>query len=180
MKVLDVYAQNIELNKVQVYIQFEGYQEALRFAQTLENLKGEQLDLTAKKHREKRSLSANNYFYVLCGKIADATDTSKPQVHNRMLCRYGQYMRDKDDNIVFCLYPADIDYESNEEVHLKPTGHFEERKGIRYEWFAVMRGSHDLNTLEMAKLIDGVISEAKELGIEVLSDDEIKRMESSA
>ena len=28
------------------------------------------LDITAKRHREKRSLSANAYFHVLCTKIA--------------------------------------------------------------------------------------------------------------
>ena len=175
MKLIDVISENIELNKIDIHIVVEGYQEALRYAETLDKLKGEEIDLDAKKHREKRSLNANNYFYQLVGKIADKLDASKDEIHNRMLARYGQYMKDG-DKIVFCLYPADIDYKNQSEVHLKPTGHFETRKGVQYEWFAVMRGSHTYDTQEMAKLIDGVVSECRDLDISVLTPDEIKRM----
>ena len=176
MKLIKFDADNVELNTVRMNLTLEGMNEAFELGKKLNSLVGSDVDFKAEKRREKRSLNANSYFYVLCGKIADATDASKPEVHNRMLCRYGQYMKDK-DNIVFCLYPADIDYQNAEDVHLKPTGHFEDKGGIRYEWFTIMRGSHDYNTQEMAKLIDGTVSEARELGIETLTPAEIKRME---
>lgn len=169
-------ADNIDLNTIQLHLTISPLQEGLRFAESLNQLLGKQLDITAKKHREKRSLNANSYFYELIGRIAEATDSSKDEIHNRMLARYGQYMRDKDDNIVFCLYPEDIDYLESSDVHLKPTGHTEDRNGVAYEWFVVMRGSHTYNTQEMAKLIDGTVDECKALGIETLSDDELKRM----
>lgn len=39
-----------------------------------------------------------------------------------------------------------------------------------------MRGSHTYNTAEMSKLIDGTVSEAKELGIETMTPDQIEEM----
>lgn len=40
----------------------------------------------------------------------------------------------------------------------------------------MLRGSHDYDTKEMSTLIDGVVSEAKELGIETMTPDRIKEM----
>lgn len=171
-------AENVEFGKVDLKITLDGLKDALRCAEDLSKLVGSEVDFDVKKHRERRSLNANNYFYQLVGKLAEATDSSKDEIHNLMLGRYGQYMKDKDGNIVFCLYPADIDYRNLTDVHLKPTGHTEQ-KNITYEWFAVMRGSHTYDSREMSKLIDGVVSECKELGIETLSEDELKRMVAS-
>lgn len=178
MKLLDVVAENIELDKIDIHLVVEGMQDGLKIAQMLSNMKGEIIDLEAKKHRQKRSLNANSYLRVLEGKIADAIDADKNEVHNDMLCRYGQYMLDNEGNIMYCLYRQDIDYRGFEELHLKPTGHSEKKGNVEYQWFAVMKPSHEYDSQEMAKLIDGVVSECKELDIETLSPDEIKRMES--
>lgn len=176
MKLLDSYAENVELNKVHIHIVLEGLQDALKLAETLHKLTSEVITLKAEKVRQKRSLNANNYFYQLVGELAETLDASKDAIHNRMLARYGQYERDKDNNIVFCMYPADIDYENKSDIHLKPTGHIEQKGNIQYEWFVVMRGSHTYDSREMAKLIDGVISECQEEGIDTMTPDEIKRM----
>lgn len=176
MKLEKCDVDNVDLGTVQLHLTVSDMQSGLKLGETLTKLVGSEVDIEAKKHREKRSLNANNYFYQLCGKIAETTDASKDEVHNRMLARYGQYQRDENNNIVFCLYPADIDYDSQPDVHLKPTGHIEKRKNVDYEWFVVMRGSHTYNTQEMAKLIDGVVSECHELKIDTMTPDEIKRM----
>lgn len=39
-----------------------------------------------------------------------------------------------------------------------------------------MRGSHTYDTKEMSRLIDGTVEEAKELGIETLTPDQVERM----
>lgn len=180
MKLEKCDVDNVEFGRVDVKLTLDGLQDALKCAETLTKLVGEEIDMDVKKHRQKRSLNANNYFYQLVGKLAEETDSSKDRIHNLMLARYGQYQRDKDNNIVFCLYPADIDYDSQPDVHLKPTGHIEKRKNVDYEWFAVMRGSHTYNTQEMAKLIDGVISECKGLGISTLTPQEIMGVDNGA
>lgn len=179
MKLLETYADNVEIGKVQIHITLQGMKEALKLAEALGNLQGEDITIRADKVRQRRSLNANAYFYELCGKIAEYIDSSKDEVHNKMLRRYGQYLRDKDGNIVFYLLKADTDYEKFETLHLKPTGASEERNGVMYAWYAVMRPSHEYDSREMAKLIDGTVSEAKELGIETLSENEIRRIESN-
>lgn len=178
MRLIDVVAESIELNKVDIHLVIEGMQDALKMAQKLSDLKGSDVDLDAKKHRQKRSLNANSYERVLEGKIAEALDSSKTEIHNLMLSRYGQYQLDKNGNIVYLLVPESAHVEKEEELHLKPTGHGEVKNGTQYFWYAQMKPSHEYNTQEMAKLIDGVVSECKELGIETLSEDEIRRLES--
>lgn len=48
------------------------------------------LDVEIKKHREKRSLDANSYYWLLCSRLAEAMYVTKPYMHNRLLRRYGQ------------------------------------------------------------------------------------------
>ena len=47
------------------------------------------LDVEIKKHREKRSLSANAYFHVLCNKISAETGESEDAVKRRLVVSYG-------------------------------------------------------------------------------------------
>ena len=169
-------ADNVDLDTLQIHLTLGTLQDALKLAENLNKLVGEEIDIKADKHRQKRSLNANSYLRVLEGKIADVLGADKNEIHNDMLARYGQYQKDGEGNILFCLYKADMDYRGLETLHLKPTGHMEDRKGVKYAWFATMKPSHEYDTKEMAKLIDGVISEAKELDIDTLTPDEVKRM----
>lgn len=54
------------------------------------------LDVEIKKHREKRSHSANAYFHVLVNKIAAETGESDDLVKERLVVAYGTIARDKD------------------------------------------------------------------------------------
>lgn len=137
---------------------------------------GKDLEITVKEYREKRSLNANSYFYVLCGKLANLNHTSLTEVHNLMLARYGQI--DKDAEAI--IMADDIEWQKLESLHLRPTGH---RKvldnGKVYQVYLIMKGSHTYNTKEMSNLIDGVVSECKLVGIETLTPSELERIEKS-
>lgn len=176
MIIKEVYSDNIDLGTAQLHLKMP-MNDAFALGEKLNSLVGEEIDIAVDKHRKKRSLNANSYFHVLCGKIAEALGSSKDEVHNLMLQRYGQYARDKNGNIVFMLVPGSEDYSKDPEIHLKPTGKSEDRNGRTYYWYAKMKPSHEYNTKEMATLIDGTISEAKELDIETLTPDEIERLE---
>ena len=177
MIISDCVVDNVDLNTVQVHLTLKGLQDALKVAEKLTKLIGEDVKIDVSKTRQHRSLNANAYFYQLCGEIAEAIDSSKDEVHHQMIFRYGQYKRTKDGNLVFCMRPTSEDFMDDPTRHLKPTGRTEMRNGVSYSWYVEMRGSHEYNTQEMAKLIDGVVSECKELGIETLSDDELRRIE---
>ena len=62
----------------------------------LEELKGLELDIEVKKHREKRSLNANAYCWVLCDKIAkelskDETIVTKEKVYQDAILQIGSF-----------------------------------------------------------------------------------------
>lgn len=67
------------------------------------------LDVEIKKHREKRSLSANAYFHVLCNKISAETGESEDVVKRRLVVSYGALARDKDGKPVGLKLPPTVD-----------------------------------------------------------------------
>lgn len=121
-------------------------------------------DVDIKPHRNKRSLDANSYFHVLCGKIADKVGSSLIEVKNRMIALYGQ-PEIIDGGLDYMIIRDEIETEKFTELHLQPTAQTRELKGKLYRVYINMRGSHDLDSKEMARLIDGTISEGREVGL---------------
>lgn len=138
-----------------------------------------QLDITAVKHRKKRSLSANSYFHVLVQKIAAAVGASNTSIKNRLIREYGAFEYIDEHIPTFRLK---AEYEdamlTREDIHVKPIGR-EWADGNEWVRFAFMRGSHTYDTAEMSRLIDGTVCEAKELGIETLTPAELERMKAA-
>lgn len=138
-----------------------------------DELKDKPLNVTIKAYRQKRSLNANAYFHTLVDKIAEAQGVSHSEIHNRLIAEYGVM----DTEIKNLILDDSIPWQKLESIHLRPTTATKVMdNGKLYRVYIVMRGSHTYDTKEMSRLIDGTISEAKELGIEVLSPDEIERM----
>lgn len=144
--------------------------------QVFENLRGKKISITIKAYKKKRSLDANAYFHVLVGKIADVTGNSKVYIKNKLIAEYGQY-ETINDALVPLPLDDDIDAYNVEFVHLQPTSRTTtNQKGKVFRVNLVMRGSHTYDTDEMSKLIDGAVYEAKELGIETMTPNQIKEM----
>ena len=51
--------------------------------------KGKKFDVTIQEHRNKRSLNANNYSWVLQDKIAQALNRKVDDIHTDMVLQYG-------------------------------------------------------------------------------------------
>ena len=134
---------------------------------------GDTLDITATRHKEKRSLNANSYFHKLVQLIAAAVGSSNTEVKNRLIREYGAFMYEDDGNIP--TYSVKFKYAEKvlnyENMHFKPIG-FEGE----FVKMALMKGSHLYSTGEMSRLIDGTVSEAKELGIETMTPAELERL----
>ena len=138
-----------------------------------DDLKDSDLEIQIKEYRKRRSLNANAYFHVLAGKIAEATGQSHTEAHNHLIAEYGQM----DAEVQNIIMDDEIPYLRLETLHLRPTTATRMMdNGKLYRVYYVMRGSHTYDTKEMARLIDGTVSEAKELGIETLTPDELERM----
>lgn len=145
-------------------------------ADEAKKLSGEKLDVEIRKHREKRSLDANAYYWLLVGKIRKATGDSNNRIHNMMLDRYGELERIQNGTLVpFCIRD-DIDHLEFPYPHLKPTQKTLAKGDKLYRWYYQIKGSSEYNTTEMSHLIDGVVSECKEMGIETLPPAELERM----
>ena len=119
-----------------------------------------------KEHREKRSLTANAYAWCLIGKIADALRTSKDEIYLTMLKKYGQ------SELVSVLSSIDVTgyfkyYEPIAETSLQ---------GKVFTHYRIYKGSSEYDSREMAVLIDGIISDAKDLDIETLPEAEVQRL----
>lgn len=130
---------------------------------------GKQLSVFFSQDTAKRSLDENAYYWVLVGRIAKAIGSSLTEVHNLNLRRYGVPFL-VDGKTVYAYLEDAPDTEKsvlqNETVHMKPTSSVKEgNRGKMYRAYMIMKGSHDMDTSEFAALIDGVISECKEMGI---------------
>lgn len=147
----------------------------------INNIKDEdKLKITVRKYRQKRSLDANSYYWVLVGKVADSLRISKPHCHNIMLRRYGQ-VEAFGDQIAYTMLPdteqVTKTMEQMEEAHFAPTAQVKEGSdGITYRAWKLLKPSHRYDSREMSILIDGIVEEAKELGIETLPPRELERM----
>lgn len=130
------------------------------------------LDLQVKEHREKRSLDANAYFHVLVNDIARETRSSADEVKIDLVLNYGT-IATLDDGSPFkiCLPKGKKPFTFY--PYCRWIGETENGKG---EWYICYKHTHELNTKEMARLIDGTISEAKDLGIETRTPKELAEM----
>ena len=127
------------------------------------------LQVEFKKQRAKRSINANNYHYALCGKIAEVLGSTADEVHRMLMADYGTPETDEAGRTYFSLMKEPHGY-------CKPTGHFEDRKDGRYQWFVIIKPSHLYDTREMSRLIDGTVYEAKALEIETMTPAQIEEM----
>lgn len=168
----------IELEPQNVRIEFRiGKKDAYDFMDAFGNIQiGEEYDLEIKKRYGKRSINANNYHWVLCEKIAKKLRTGKYEVHNQLLCDYGTDWLDADGKQVYVLMKDNGSYLRSETMHYRPTDAVEDRKGTQYRWFVLLLPSHLMDSAQMSALIDGTVSDAKEMGIEIRTPDEIERM----
>ncbi len=126
------------------------------------------LTLNIEPYRHRRSLNANAYMWVLLDKLAGALNTDKDSLYLEMLDRYGVFTH-------IIVKPEVVDRVKNEWRTVRELGEvtINGKTGIQLQCYF---GSSTYNTAEMAKLIDGVVSECKEVGIEALPPDELESM----
>lgn len=127
------------------------------------------LRVTVRRWKERRSLDANGYLWVLLTKMALCLNTSKEEVYEEMLNRYGVPFTDEDGgHVVVCV---------NKSINLKRAGHWKHYKDDEAcSYWYLLKGTSEYDTAEMSAFLDRVIDECKEMGIETASPDEIERI----
>lgn len=147
---------------------FELQKETAELKQVVAN--GKQLAVEVKQYRQKRSLDANSYAWVLISKIAKTVRPPIPEdeVYIEMLKRYGQR---EPDLLSVIAEGAGMVYRATKN-HCCEVGE-SELNGKLFKHMAILIGSSQYDTKAMAILIDGIVSDAKELGIETMTPAEI-------
>lgn len=138
----------------------------------IENMKKDDLlRIRATKYKQKRSLDANAYAWVLMTKIANHPDiaSSKENVYEEMLQKYGAFYED-DAGYITVTVRKEVDMSKIE-------GHWKYIKDNgKFASYLMIKGSSEYDTAEMSHFIDRIVEEAKELGIETETPDELARM----
>ena len=128
--------------------------------------------LELKQHRERRSLDANSYCWVLIGKLAAALNQPKEQI-------YRELIRDIGGNYeTVCVKSEAIENLCNcWEKH--GLGWITERFPSKIQGCVNVNlyyGSSEYDTKQMSRLIDAVIAECRSAGIQTETPEELARM----
>lgn len=144
--------------------------------QNLNDIKDEKLQIDVGKYRQKRSLTANAYLWVLLGKMAEKLNEQletdkydKDETYIMMLRKYGQY------TAVGMVEKAAEKFQKGWKLSEEIDRTVDE-SGKTLVTMLCYIGSSNYNSKEMSILIDGVVSECKELGIDTMSDAELDRL----
>jgi len=137
-------------------------------SELFDELKETDIDFDIKKHRERRSLDANAMMWCFCGKIAEKIGSTKEEVYREEIRQVGKYT------------PLPIRNDAVEEFDEIWSAHgvgwitevVDDSKLKGYKLVFAYQGSSTYDTKEMSRLLDNVLQDAQQLGIETLSEQE--------
>lgn len=132
----------------------------------------DKLSIEVKPYREKRSLDANAYFFVLADKLAEKLHTSKVEVYRNAIRDIGGVSE------VVCV--------KNQAVERLCEGWSQNGIGWQTDTFpskidgctnvVLYYGSSTYDTKQMSALIDHIVQDCQAVGIETRTPDEIANM----
>lgn len=141
--------------------------------QVLDSLKdGKAYDVEIKEHREKRSLDANAYFWVLVDRLAEKLRIPKTEIYRRYIREIGG------NNETVCVTAEAADklrsgWEHNGLGWQTDTMSSKLPGCVRV---VLYYGSSTYDTAQMSRLIDLIVQDCREQGIETLSPDKLAGM----
>ena len=158
-------------------VPFDGNQRLIieidgDFRQRYDDLKGKDIDLTVTRHREKRSLDANAYAWVLIDKIAEKKQISKTEVYRNAIREIGGV------SDMVCAQNKTLK-RIQEEWSKKGLGWQTDTLDSKIPGCTVVvlyYGSSTYDTAQMSALIDSLVQDAHSLGIETRSPKEIETL----
>lgn len=137
----------------------------------------EKLSIKIAKHREKRSLDANRYMWLLCGELAEKLSNekviyTKEDIYRKAIKEVGVWADDEVD-------PDKVKWRCTAWEFLG-TGWFAERVDFsadgNKEIIRFYYGSSRYSKKQMSRLIDYIVEDCKEQGIQTETPEEIAKM----
>lgn len=130
------------------------------------------VDVAVKKHREKRSLDANAYFWVLVDRLAEKTRISKTDIYRRYIREIGG------NHEMVCVIDSAVEKLRNGWEH-NGLGWQTDTMPSRIPGCTnviLYYGSSTYNTRQMSHLIDMAVQDCQEQNIETLSPEKLAGM----
>lgn len=122
------------------------------------------LDINFSRHRNRRSIDANAFLWACLGEIARAINSDTWSIYLYMLERYGKFTH-------ILVKPEAVEQVRQVWRETKIVG---EKDGMIQ--MLCFFGSSTYNTKEFSQLLDGVVSEMKEMHLETPPDEEMKQL----
>lgn len=123
---------------------------------------GKDMELLVRSKPRKRTLDQNAYMWLLLERLAVALRSTAEEVYEQMLDRYGLH--------VYIKAPPGSEETIRRTVRQAKTVQTMERGGGAVVYKAIIGSSH-YDTVQMARLLDGIIDECKLLGIKTEPDE---------
>lgn len=167
-------AKSYKDNKIEIRIKvddnFQNMKKITDAINIIENEKDLKIDI--KQWRNKRSLDANAYCFVLCDKIAKVIGNTKEYVYKAAIKQVGEFeiLPIKDEAVEKWIRNWEqngLGWQSEKMEDSKLEGY---TKTINYY------GSSTYDTKMMAKLLEEIIYQAKELDIDTVTPDEKEKL----
>lgn len=124
-----------------------------------------------KEYKETRSKDANAYFHVLVNKLARYYNIADDEMKIKMNLDYGTIAKFEDGRIKGCKVPEGTNMK---EIYSYSKWYKTDEEGN--DCYIFYKQTHTLNTKEMSQLINGVVQECKDVGIETKTPAEIKSL----
>ena len=163
-----------DLNKMEIVLLMNRNQATIQKVAKLKEIteKDKLLQVKIKQYRQKRSLDANAYCWILAQKIAEVIGNTKEFVYKRAIRQVGQFeiVPIKDDAVERWIKNWEskgLGWQSIIMGDSKLKGY---TNTINYF------GSSTYNTKEMSILLEEIVHQAKELGIDTMTDTEKKQL----
>jgi hypothetical protein len=154
-------SRELSTNRYTLTIALEGANRSE--IESLDNSHPYRLKLS--KWSDKRSLDSNAYLWQLVTKIADAVKSSKEEVYEELLRKYGLV----DEEVVITVKSTvDMSRIEGHWLKIKDNG--------TWSGYIRIRGSSEYDRREMANFLDRVVEDAKEIGVETLTPTELERL----
>ena len=137
-----------------------------------DELRDKELDVSVKKYWKKRSISANDYCWSLIGQLAEKLDADPMEIYRHHIQQIGvRRITDLPEKDIDAICHA---WRLNGDGWLTTVldyGDHPDTKKVCL-WY----GSSVYNTKQMSRLIDNIVQDCKEQGIETRTPAEIERM----
>ena len=116
--------------------------------------------------RSKRSLDQNAYYWALLNRLGQALGYPSDELHRHMLREYG----------VYDVFTVRADVPLTDYFRYWDVVGSGQMDGVQYRHVRAFKGSSEMDTGEFKRLLDGVIQECRQQGIETMTPAEAARL----